>query len=166
MVSHKEYYKGEGGGLPQVQTMVSLTNPVYACGSSMHQKCSNYALTNLLFGLRRLIWIIDMLVTCPSPHPKAPTHLSYSISVMNYEMCPNYFSFYCFHFGTHILVFQKVWGHHNWRAPNLLYRLKCESKVKIAEEQKVGARSLARNTSGVEGRAGAPGWGLRIMTSI
>jgi hypothetical protein len=34
------------------------------------------------------------------------------------------------------------------------------------EEQGVGARSLARNTLGVEGRAGAPGWGLGRMTSI
>jgi hypothetical protein len=32
-----------------------------------------------------------------------------------------------------------------------------ESKVKTVEEQGVGARSLACNTSGVEGRAGAPG---------
>jgi hypothetical protein len=31
-------------------------------GSSVHQKCSNYALTNLLFGLCMSIWIIDLLV--------------------------------------------------------------------------------------------------------
>jgi hypothetical protein len=37
--------------------------------TSMHQKCSNYALTNLLFGLCRSVWIIDLLVTLPSPHP-------------------------------------------------------------------------------------------------
>jgi len=30
--------------------------------------------------------------------------------------------------------------------------------VKITKEQGVGARSLARNTLGVEGRAGALGW--------
>jgi hypothetical protein len=34
------------------------------------------------------------------------------------------------------------------------------------EEQGVGARSLARNISGVEGRAGALGWGLGRVTSI
>jgi hypothetical protein len=28
---------------------------VFACGSSVHQKCSNYALTNLLFGLCRSV---------------------------------------------------------------------------------------------------------------
>jgi hypothetical protein len=38
-------------------------------------------------------------------------------------------------------------------------------KVKIAEGQGIGARSLACNTSGVEGRAGAPRCGLGRMTS-
>jgi hypothetical protein len=47
---------------------------IYVHGSSMHQKCFNYALTNLLLGLCTSIWIIDLLVTCPSPHPKTPTH--------------------------------------------------------------------------------------------
>jgi hypothetical protein len=53
-----------------------------------------------------------------------------------------------------------------WRAPNLLYRLKCESKVKTMEEQGVGARSLARSILGIKGRARAPGWGLGRVTSI
>jgi hypothetical protein len=38
----------------------------------MHQKCFNYALINLLFGLRMYVWIIDSLITHPSPHPGAP----------------------------------------------------------------------------------------------
>jgi hypothetical protein len=46
---------------------------VFARGSSVHQKCSNYALTNLLFDLCRSVWIIDPFVTCHNPHPKAPT---------------------------------------------------------------------------------------------
>jgi len=50
MACHKKYYKKEGGGFPQVRAIMSLMN-LCACGSSMHQKCSNYALTNLLFGL-------------------------------------------------------------------------------------------------------------------
>jgi hypothetical protein len=43
---------------------------VIAHGSSVHQKCSNYALTNLLCGLCKFVWIIDSLVICPSPHPR------------------------------------------------------------------------------------------------
>jgi hypothetical protein len=49
---------------------------VFANGISMHQKCFNYALTNLLFGLCKSMWIIDWLVTCPSPHHGAPTRPS------------------------------------------------------------------------------------------
>jgi hypothetical protein len=49
---------------------------VCAHGSSVHQKYSNYALTNLLFSLCKSVWIIDPLVTCPNPHPEAPTRPS------------------------------------------------------------------------------------------
>jgi hypothetical protein len=44
-----------------------------AHGSSMHQKCSNYALTNLLYNLCRFVRIINLLVICPNPHIGAPT---------------------------------------------------------------------------------------------
>ncbi len=37
--------------------------------------------------------------------------------------------------------------------------------MKIVKGQGVGARSLARNTLGVEGRAGAPEWGLGRMAN-
>jgi hypothetical protein len=48
---------------------------MYACDSCVHQKCSNYALTNLLFGLCMCIWIIHPLVIHPSPHLGALAHL-------------------------------------------------------------------------------------------
>jgi len=38
-------------------------------------KCSNYALTNL-FGLCRSMWVIELFVNLPSPHPWAPTRPS------------------------------------------------------------------------------------------
>jgi hypothetical protein len=44
--SHKVYYKGEGGGFPQVRAVGVLCVRV-ARGSSQHQRCSNYALTTL-----------------------------------------------------------------------------------------------------------------------
>jgi hypothetical protein len=46
---------------------------VFAHGLSVHQKCSNYALTNLLFGLCRFVWIINLLVIRPNPHPGVPS---------------------------------------------------------------------------------------------
>ncbi len=38
-------------------------------------------------------------------------------------------------------------------------------KVKIAKGEGIGARSLARSTSGVKGCAGALGWGLGRLKS-
>jgi len=54
VANNKEYYKGEGGGFPIVRVMVNLVSLclfVFVRGSFVHQKCSNYVLTNLLFGL-------------------------------------------------------------------------------------------------------------------
>jgi len=45
---------------------------VFAHGLSMRHKCYNYALTNLLFGLCKFMWIINPLVNHFSPHPRAP----------------------------------------------------------------------------------------------
>jgi hypothetical protein len=39
------------------------------------------------------------------------------------------------------------------------------SKVKTTEGKRVGVRSLAHSTSGVEGHVGAPKWGLGRLTS-
>jgi hypothetical protein len=36
--------------------------------------------------------------------------------------------------------------------------------METMEEETIGVHSLVRNTSGVEGRARAPGWGLRWVT--
>ncbi len=44
------------------------------------------------------------------------------------------------------------------RTPKLPNGLKCEFKLKIAEEQEVEAHSLLRNTLRVKGCVGAPRW--------
>jgi hypothetical protein len=59
MARHRIYYKG-GWWLPPNPGCGESCEPELACGSSMHQKCSNYALTNLLFGLCRSQRIIDV----------------------------------------------------------------------------------------------------------
>jgi hypothetical protein len=53
MANHKEYYKGEGDGFPQVRATMSHVS------SCMHMvrsctKSSNYGLTNLLFGFMQI----------------------------------------------------------------------------------------------------------------
>jgi len=56
-------------------------------------------------------------------------------------------------------LLEKVIGHLlQVMTPKLLNGLKCGSKLKTMEEQGVEARSLVRNTLGVEGHVGAPGW--------
>jgi len=86
---HKEDYKGEGDGFPQVRVVMSLMSLCLL----VHQKCSNYALTNLLFGLCRPVWIIDRLVTCPSPHPKAPARPSTPKVLWAKECTPTLYPF-------------------------------------------------------------------------
>ncbi len=44
---------------------------MFARNLFVHQKCFNYALTNLLFGLCKFVQIIDPLVSHLNPHPKA-----------------------------------------------------------------------------------------------
>jgi hypothetical protein len=55
-------YKGEGGDFPKFRLWWIL----WVCAP----KCSNYALTNLLFGLCRSVWIIDLLVNLLVPIPE------------------------------------------------------------------------------------------------
>jgi hypothetical protein len=55
---HKVYYKGEGGGFPQVQAVVSLWVRVclwLVLAPKVLQLCTN----NLVLFLCRLVWIID-----------------------------------------------------------------------------------------------------------
>jgi hypothetical protein len=65
-------------------------------GSSVHQKCSNYALTNLLFGLFRFMWIIDPLVIHLNPHPRAPAHPSTFKVLRIKERTPTFYPFVVF----------------------------------------------------------------------
>ncbi len=70
MDRHRVYYKGEGGGFPQVLVMVSF---VSSCLPVVHPctKSVSCALTNLLFGLCKFMWVIDLLIILPSPYPRA-----------------------------------------------------------------------------------------------
>ncbi len=49
---------------------------MFARGEFVHQKCSIYALTNLLFSLCKSMWVIELLVNFPSFHFGALTRPS------------------------------------------------------------------------------------------
>jgi hypothetical protein len=81
---------------------------VFIHDSSMDQKCSNYALTNL-FNLCRSVWIIELLVNLLSPHLGAPTHL-YAFEVLRAkERTLTFFPFVIFTFGIVVSPYKNLW---------------------------------------------------------
>jgi hypothetical protein len=83
---------------------------VFDCGSSVHQKCSNYALTNLLFDLCRSMWIIDSFVIRSSPHPRTLACPFTPRNATSQGACLNSLSFHYFHLGIRSWVYLVVWG--------------------------------------------------------
>jgi hypothetical protein len=61
MANHRVYYKGEGGGFPQVWVVVNFVSLSLPVTHLSTKKCYSYALTNLWFGLCRSVWVIDRL---------------------------------------------------------------------------------------------------------
>jgi hypothetical protein len=59
-------------------------------------KCSNYALTNLLFGLCRSVWVSDFLSFFLVPSQSSNTPF-YPQSAANQQACPNSLLSHCFH---------------------------------------------------------------------
>ncbi len=88
---------------------------VYVSDSSVHQKCSNYTLTNLLFGLCKFMWIVDPLVILSSPHPGASTCPSYPRNVVSKKVYPT--PSIVFTFGFTFEYFKKCGG----ASPLVLY---------------------------------------------
>jgi len=74
--THREYYKRGRRWFPPSLGYGEFCESMCARDLFMHQKCSNYALFNLLFGSYRSMWIIDSFVIYPSSHPGAPAHPS------------------------------------------------------------------------------------------
>jgi hypothetical protein len=71
MARHRVYYKGGRWWLPPSSGHGESCESVFARGSSVHQKWSTYALTNLLFGLCRFVWVTKLLINLLSPYPRA-----------------------------------------------------------------------------------------------
>jgi hypothetical protein len=104
VTKHKVYYTWEGGGFPQVRAVVSLVSLWLVRAP----KCSKYALTNLLFGLWRSMWVIELLVNLPSPHPEAPARPSTPKMLQAKECAPTPFPSTVFTFW--LTVHQGAWG--------------------------------------------------------
>jgi hypothetical protein len=109
MARHIKYYKGKVVVSPS-SDYVEYCESMFAHGSFVHQKCSNYTLTNLFFGLCRYVWIIDQLVIRPSPHPKALTHPSSSEVLRAKERTRTHYLFVVFTFELVVESIQEFGG--------------------------------------------------------
>jgi hypothetical protein len=96
--------------LPPSSSHGEFCESVFAHGSSMHQKCSNYALNNLLFGLCRSMWTIDPLVTHTRPHPGTPAHPFTSKMLWTRERTLTPYPFVVFTFGLVVESIKKFGG--------------------------------------------------------
>ncbi len=104
---HKVYYKGEGGGFPQVRAVVSLVCPSYpwfVLAPKVFQLCINH------FGLVfcRSVWIIEacQFFLVPSRSSSMPLYPSKVLRTRERAPTPSFFC--CFQFGIHIWVLQGV----------------------------------------------------------
>ncbi len=97
---------------------------VFARGSSVHQRCFNYALTNWWFGLCRSMWVIKLLVTLPSPHPGTLTRPSTPKVLWTKECAPTFDPFAIFTLDSHLNLSRSLGAchsllHHASSSPNM-----------------------------------------------
>jgi hypothetical protein len=83
---------------------------VFARWSSLHQRCSNCALTNLWFGLCRFMWAIDLLVNLRNHHPGTPACPSTPEVLRARDRAPTPSSSIIFIFGLAIESIKEVEG--------------------------------------------------------
>ncbi len=84
-----------------------------ARSSSVHQKCFSYALTNLLFGLCRSVWVIELFVNLCNPNLGALTCHSTPKMLRNRECAPTPSTSIVFTFGFTIESIKKLRGASN-----------------------------------------------------
>jgi hypothetical protein len=112
----------EGGRwwLPQSLSRGESCESMFVHGLLIHKKCSNYTLTNLLFGLCRFVWIIDSLVICFNLHPKALAH-PFAPKMLRARKCtPSPYLSVVFTFGLIVKSIKEFGGastSHNWLHP-------------------------------------------------
>jgi hypothetical protein len=109
---HKEYYKGKVVASSKSRLWWVLW--IRARGLSMHQKCSNYALTNLLFSLCKSMWIIDPFVTHSNPHPRVATCRSIPEMLWAKERAPISYPSIIFTLNSHLSLSRVLGVHQFW----------------------------------------------------
>jgi hypothetical protein len=108
MAKHKVYYKGEGGGFPQVRVVMNLVSLSLLMARPSTKSASNYALTNLLFSFVKVCVSDWLLVILPNlilkfQHAPLPPKCCEPRSV------PQLLTFLMSSLHTHIWVYQGTW---------------------------------------------------------
>jgi hypothetical protein len=96
MASHRVYYKGEGGGFPQVRAVVNLMNRVclwLILEPKVLQLCTNQLVVWFCVGLCEWLSAFHSSYS----HPKAPARLSTPKVLRIKERVFNFLFFRCFH---------------------------------------------------------------------
>jgi hypothetical protein len=103
MESYKVYYKGEGGGFPQVWTVVSLVSPWFVLAPKVFQLCTNH----LVLVLCKFVWVVEacQFFLVPSRNSNTPLYPS---KVLWVGSVPRLLTLPLFSISTHIWVFQGI----------------------------------------------------------
>jgi len=104
-----------------MDSQVEFYESMFVCGLSMHQKCSNYTLTNLLFSFYKFVRIIDLLVILPNPHLGALARPSTPKILRAKERAPTPYPLVVFTFGLVIESIKKFKGASPSIAPIFTY---------------------------------------------
>jgi hypothetical protein len=87
---------------------------------TVHQKCSYYTLTNLLFGLCGFMWVIDLLVTLLNPYFGALARPSTLEVLRAKEHTPTPHFFIIFTWDSHLNLLKSMGVRHVATTPTFL----------------------------------------------
>jgi hypothetical protein len=113
MGSHRVYYKGEGGGFPQVRVVVSLVSPSCSwlvLAPKVFQLCTN----NFVLVLCRPLWVSEACQFFLVPSRSSNTPLYPSKALRAREHALTHFSFIIFCLGFTFESLKELGARHYW----------------------------------------------------
>jgi hypothetical protein len=109
MERHKVYYKGEGGGFPQVQAVVSLVNP--SCSwLILTPKVLQLCINHFVLVLCRFMWVVEACQFVLIPSQSSDTPLYPSKVLQAKECAPTPYSSVVFSLDSHLSP-SRSWEH-------------------------------------------------------
>jgi len=113
MGNHRVYYKGEGGGFPQVRAVVSLVSPSwlwFVLAPKVFQLCTNH----FVLALCRLVWLSKACQLFLVPSRSSSTPLYPSKVLRAKECAPTLYSFVVFCLGFTFESLKELRTHHSF----------------------------------------------------